>query len=258
MSAGVITALGLAVLVGLTLGALGAGGSILTLPIFVFIAGIATTEAVAMSLVVVGGTSLPAAGLHYWRGHFHTKAALYFSATGVVASYFGSYLTHMASQRVLLGIFAGLMLSAGIAMLRRRSDSENRSKCNLIRCLLLGAIVGGLTGFLGVGGGFMIVPALVLFAGIGAKDAVGASLAIITLNAAAGVVGQIQNTSIDWPMTLGFLGLAILGMFGGLAVAEKIPSDKLQEGFGWFVVVLALVIGGLAAAGISMPSGSGQ
>lgn len=257
MNAGVLTALVLAIPVGLTLGALGGGGSILTLPIFVFIAGIPTAEAVAMSLVIVGGASLPAAGLHYWRGNFHIRAALYFAATGVIASYFGSYLTQMVSQRVLLGIFAVLMLIAGGAMVRRRSEQNQPSKCNMIRCLGIGAIVGGLTGFLGVGGGFMIVPALVLFAGIETKDAVGASLAIITLNAAAGLVGQIQHTSIDWYLTLGFLGLTVLGMFAGLAVAEKVSSDLLKKLFGWLVIVLGLIVGGLAAAGVSMPSGSG-
>lgn len=258
MSAGVIIALVLAIPVGLTLGALGGGGAILTLPIFVFIAGIPTAEAVAMSLVTVGGASLPAAGLHYWRGNFHRRAALYFAATGVIASYFGSYLTQMVSQRMLLGIFAALMLIAGGAMIRRRSDLEQRSRCNIVRCLIIGAIVGGLTGFLGVGGGFMIVPALVLFAGIETKDAVGASLAIITLNAAAGLVGQIQHITIDWHLTLAFLGLTVLGMFAGLAVAEKVPSDLLKHVFGWLVIVLALTVGGLAAASVSMPSGSGS
>lgn len=257
MDWGVIIALVLAVPIGLTLGALGGGGAILTLPILVFIAGIPAAEAVAMSLVVVGGSSLPAAGLHYSRGNFHAKAALYFSATGVIASYFGSYLTHLVSQRLLLGIFAGLMFLAGGAMLRQRTASTSRSRCNVVRCLSIGVVIGALTGFLGVGGGFMIVPALVLLAGIETKLAVGASLAIVTLNAAAGLVGQLQKTSIDWPLTLGLLGLAVVGMCGGSKLSQKVPSETLSQVFGWFVIVLALVVAGLVAGGVSMPSGSG-
>ncbi len=107
-----------------------------------------------------------------------------------------------------------------------------------------------LTGFLGVGGGFLIVPALVLFAGVRTKAAVGSSLAIIAMNAIGGLAGQLQQVSLDWRLTLAFLGLALVGMFGGLFVAEKVPGDILSRAFGWFVVVLALVIGGLAAAGV--------
>ncbi len=249
MSTGILAALGLAVVIGLTLGALGGGGSILTLPIFVFVAGIPAQEAVAMSMVVVGGTSLLGAALHWRQGNFHTKAAILFTATGMVGAYGGSFLTHMVSQRVLLGIFAVLMLVTGIAMVRRRSGSQDQRQCRVWPCLLIGAVVGLLTGFLGVGGGFLIVPALVLFAGVETKAAVGSSLAIIALNAVGGLVGQLQYVVLDWWLTLSILGLAMFGMFGGLFLAEKVPSESLSKAFGWFVVVLALVIGGLAAAG---------
>jgi uncharacterized membrane protein YfcA len=252
MTTGILAALVLAVVIGLTLGSLGGGGSILTLPIFVFVAGIPAQEAVAMSMVVVGGTSLLGAALHWRQGNFHAKAAILFAATGVVGAYGGSFLTHMVSQRVLLGIFAVLMLVTGVAMLRRRSGSQDqrqRQQCRVWPCLLLGAVVGLLTGFLGVGGGFLIVPALVLFAGVETKPAVGSSLAIIALNAAGGLIGQLQYVSLDWWLTLSFLGLSLVGMFGGLFLAEKVPSESLSKAFGWFVVVLALVIGGLAAAG---------
>jgi uncharacterized protein len=250
MTGGTVLSLALAVLIGLTLGALGGGGSILTLPIFVFVAGIPAQEAVAMSMVVVGGTSLLGAALHWRNGNFHTKAVLLFAATGMVGAYGGSFLTHMVSQRMLLGIFAALMLVKGIAMIRKRSEKKDQQQCRFWPCLLIGAVVGVLTGFLGVGGGFLIVPALVLFAGIETKAAVGSSLAIIALNAVGGLVGQMQQVSLNWWLTLSFLGLALVGMFGGLFVAEKVPSESLSKAFGWFVVVLALVIGGLAAAGV--------
>ncbi len=254
MTGGTALSLTLAILIGLTLGALGGGGSVLTLPIFVFVAGIPAQEAVAMSMVVVGGTSLLGAVIHWWNGNFHPKAALLFAATGVVGAYSGSLLTHMVSQRGLLGLFAALMLVAGIAMLRKRTEKKDKRQCRFWPCLLIGAVVGVLTGFLGVGGGFLIVPALVLFAGIETKAAVGSSLAIIALNAVGGLVGQMQQVSLNWPLTLSFLGLALVGMFGGLFVAEKVPGESLSKAFGWFVVVLALVIGVLAAAGVRTPS----
>jgi uncharacterized membrane protein YfcA len=254
MTGGTALALALASLIGLTLGALGGGGSILTLPIFVFVAGIPAQQAVAMSMIVVGGTSLLGAILHWRKGSFHLKAVLLFAATGVFGAYVGSCLTHMVSERVLLGIFAALMLVTGMTMVRKRTDEKHQRQCRFWPCLLIGAAVGVLTGFLGVGGGFLIVPALVLFAGIETKAAVGSSLAIIALNAVGGLVGQSQQVSLDWWLTLSFLGLAVVGMFGGLLVAEKIPSESLSKAFGWLVVVLALAIGGLAAAGVRTTS----
>ena len=257
MSLGTVVSLALAVLIGLALGALGGGGSILTLPIFVFVAGIPAQESVAMSMVVVGGTSLLGAVLHWRKRHFHPKATILFAATGVIGAYGGSFLTHMVSQRALLGIFSVLMLVTGVAMVRKRTDRKDRQRCRLWPCLLIGAGVGVLTGFLGVGGGFLIVPALVLFAGIETKAAVGSSLAIITLNAVGGLVGQMQQVALNWWLTLGFMGLAVVGVFGGLLVAEKFSGESLSKAFGWFVIVLAVVIGGLAAAGVrttSLPS----
>jgi len=250
MTTGTFISLALSVVIGLTLGALGGGGSILTLPVFVFIAGVPAQEAVAMSMVVVGGTSLLGAALHWQKGNFHVQAAVLFAATGVVGAYAGSFITHMVSQQLLLGIFAALMLVTGIAMIRRRSETTEPGKCRFWPCLLIGAAVGVLTGFLGVGGGFLIVPALVLFAGVETKAAVGSSLAIIALNAAGGLAGQLQQVTLDWRLTAISLALASIGLFGGLFVAEKVPGELLSKGFGWFVVVLAIIIGGLAAFGM--------
>jgi len=200
--------------------------------------------------VVVGGTSLLGAALHGQKGNFHTKATLLFAATGVAGAFGGSFLTHLVSQRVLLGLFAALMLVTGSAMVRQRSQKRAGRQCRFWPCLLIGAVVGLLTGFLGVGGGFLIVPALVLFAGIEAKAAVGSSLAIISLNSVGGLVGQLRQVSLDWWLTFAFLGLALIGMVGGYIVAEKVPGELLAKAFGWFVVVLAVVIGGLTAAGM--------
>lgn len=252
----IIITLALALLVGLTIGALGAGGSVLALPIFVYIAGIPPAKAVAMSLVVVGGASLAGAVLHYYRGHFHARAALTFAITGVLGAFLGAYLTHLVSGRVLMLIFAALLLAAGVAMLANAGESERKAQCRIAYCLLLGAGVGALTGFIGVGGGFMIVPALVLFAGIDAKKALGSSLTIITLNSAAGLIGHLRHLSLDWRLTVSFLGLALLGMLSGVGMAEKIPAQTLQKAFGWFISAIALLIGGMSAFGVAMPAGT--
>lgn len=242
MTPGTVISLALALLIGLTLGALGGGGSILTLPVLVYVAGIPAQQAVAMSMVVVGATSLLGAGLHWRRGNFHLRATVLFAATGVIGAYAGSFLTSMVSQQVLLGIFAALMLVTGVAMIRRDSERDHSGQCRLWPCLLIGAGVGVLTGFLGVGGGFLIVPALVLLAGISAKNAVGASLAIIAVNAVGGLIGQLQQVTLDWRLTLAFVALSAVGMFAGLWVVQKVPSEALTKAFGWFVVILALVI----------------
>lgn len=240
-------ALILAVLVGITLGIFGAGGSILTLPVLTFVLGVPVGQAVVMSMVVVGGSSLPAAARYWQQGSFHTRAAILLSVTGAPGAYLGSFLTELVSERTLLLIFAAIMLAAGGAMVRGRAEQSHRDRrCRVWPCLLIGAAVGVLTGFLGVGGGFLIVPALVLFAGIDAKRAVGTSLAIITLNTLAGLAGQLRSISIDWGITLAFLGLAFLGMLVGVVLGERLPADRIRTAFGWFVILLAVVIGGLA------------
>ena len=119
---------------------------------------------------------------------------------------------------------------------------KEKRECHVWPCLLIGAAVGVLTGFLGVGGGFLIVPALVLLAGVETKAAIGSSLAIIALNAVGGLSGQLQQVVLDWPLTLAFTGLAMLGMLSGLFVASKVPDQTLARAFGWLVIVLSLVI----------------
>lgn len=254
MNPGTLAAIILSAAVGVSLGALGGGGSILMVPILVYVAALPAHQAIPVSLVVVGATSMIGAGAHYWRGNIHLKAALLFGASGVVGSYLGSYLTHLFSERLLLAGFAALMLIVGFAMLRQRPAPEGETRCSAGPCLLIGFIVGALTGFLGVGGGFLIVPALIMFAALPTQKAVGTSLVIITLSAAAGFLGQLQKTSVDWASALKFGMPAVFGLFGGFLVADKIPDDKLQKAFGWLIIVLGLVIGGLTGTGISVTS----
>ncbi|WP_197525418.1 sulfite exporter TauE/SafE family protein [Pseudobythopirellula maris] len=154
---------------------------------------------------------------------FHLKASVLFAAAGTIGAYVGSFLTSLVSQQVLLGCFAALMLVTGAAMIRRDAERGQSAQCRLWPCLLIGASVGVLTGFLGVGGGFLIVPALVLLAGIETKNAVGASLAIIALNSVGGLIRQLQQVSLDWRLTLAFLALSDVGILAGLGVVQKVP-----------------------------------
>ena len=237
-----IFALLLASLIGLSLGLLGSGGSIITLPVMVYIAGIPVSQAVGMSLVVVGGTSAVGSFLRFRQGEFAGRAAILFTVSGMIGAFYGAQLTHLVESKTLMLLFSGLMLIVGTALLRKRAVKAEPKSCHLVQCLTVGALVGIMTGFLGVGGGFLILPALVLFAGLEMKTAIGTSLAIISLNSAAGVVGQLRYVSLDWTQTLSFLAVAVLGMFGGQWLAKRLSSQSLQRGFAWAIIVLGLFL----------------
>ncbi|MBZ5633323.1 MAG: sulfite exporter TauE/SafE family protein [Acidobacteriia bacterium] len=237
-------ALLLALLIGLSLGALGSGGSIVTLPILVYVAGIEPKAAVGMSMAIVGGTSLLGGYFHWRSGNFLLKPALLFSATGIVGAYLGSGGTHLVSSSVLLLLFSGLMLVVAARMLGgaqvlRSSDVT----CSTYRCIASGFAVGLVTGFLGVGGGFLIVPALVWFAGLDAKRAIGTSLGIIAANSAAGLAGQLRYTHWDWPLTGTFLACSLIGMGLGIPIARRAPERALRKAFAIVVLAVAVAIG---------------
>jgi uncharacterized membrane protein YfcA len=238
-----IAALALTLLVGVSLGALGSGGAMLALPLLVHVAGFAPREAVAMSLVIVGGTSMLGAYVHYRLGNYHFQATLLLASTGVICAYAGSWWTHLVPGHILMLIFAGLLAVVGANMLLSRPESGARGACRPLRCVLIGAGVGWLTGFLGVGGGFLIVPALVLLAGIETRKAIGASLAIITLNSAAGFVGQLRYIDVDPRATLLFLAVAMAGMLGGIPIANRLPEARLLKIFGGMLLTVAAAIG---------------
>jgi uncharacterized membrane protein YfcA len=235
----------LSVGIGLLIGTMGSGGSIVILPVLVYIAGIEPYSAVPMSMAVVGTTSLLAAWLQARRGHFHIKAALLLGTTGIVGAYFGSEGTRVVSEQTLMLIFATLLLVVGIVMYRGGVKGLPPGVCRPIRCLSVGAVVGLLSGFLGVGGGFLIVPALVLFAGLETRTAVGTSLAIIALNSAAGLAGQIRYAEFDWTFTLAVTSLTVIGMLGGLAVGDRLPEETLRKAFASTLLIVAIVVGGL-------------
>ena len=232
----------MAVLIGVSLGLLGSGGSIVTLPVLVYVAGIPAHQAVGMSLAIVGGTSALGSLLNLRRGTLDLRAAAFFSLSGILGALIGARFTHLVSARSLMMLFGALMLVVGLRMLMGNGEAQSGRKCRPLRCLGTGLGVGLLTGFLGVGGGFVILPALVFFAGLEVKAAIGTSLAVIAVNSFAGLVGQLRYVQFDWPVTLGFLGAALAGMAGGSAVASRISSQSLRRAFAGSIIVLGMFL----------------
>jgi uncharacterized protein len=251
MSTAVLLALLLAVLIGVSLGTFGSGGSIITVPVLVYVAGVPAHAAVAMSLIIVGSTSAVGSYLLSRAGGFDKRAAAIFAATGVAGAFGGARLTSLVSGGTLMEIFAALMLLAGWRMLAPRAQKTGSGGCRIPRCAAVGLCLGVLTGFLGVGGGFLIVPALVLFAGLDMKRAVPTSLAIIAVNSVGGLAGQLRYATFDWPLTAAFLGSALVGMFGGSMLVRRISGEALRQGFAWLVILLGVVILGIQLLGLA-------
>jgi hypothetical protein len=237
-----VLTLALATLIGLSLGLLGSGGSIVTVPILVYVAGIPAHQAVGMSLVIVGGTSAIGSLLNVRKGNFNLRASAFFSVTGMAGAFIGGRFTHLVPAPVLMLLFGALMLVVGARMLNRSEASIQARQCRPLRCMAVGLAVGLLTGFLGVGGGFLIVPALVLFAGLDMKPAVGTSLAIIAVNSFGGLIGQLQHVDFAPRLTLEFLCAAVVGMFTGTALAGRFSAESLRRGFALCVLLLGAAL----------------
>jgi hypothetical protein len=229
-------------LVGLALGLLGSGGSILTLPVLVYVAHVPGHQAVGMSLVIVGGTSLLGCFLNRRRGALDLRAALLFAGSGIPGAWVGAGFSHLVSARVLLLSFGALLLVVGWRMLMPDGPAQPARQCKRLPSLLGGLGVGLLTGFLGVGGGIIILPALVLFAGLEMKVAVGTSLAVIAANCLAALVGQLHYVHFDLPPALGFLAAAAAGMFGGQALVPRVSSTWLRRAFAWGIIGLGALL----------------
>ena len=243
-----IVALLLTALVGFALGTMGSGGSIIMVPLLVYVAGLPPGEAVVVSLVVVGGTSLLGAYLRQRAGQFHWQAVKFLSLPGIAGALVGARFTALVEPHTLMLLFAALLLAVGVTMVRDRGDVERVPRCRPLLCMSIGAVIGGLTGFLGVGGGFLIVPALVLLAGIDTAAAIGASLAIIAINALGGVLGHLDGALALWRQALLFLAIAVVGMLAGARIGTTLPERTLKRGFGYAVIAVALAIGAATLA----------
>ena len=244
MSFMLVTGLILSAVIGLSLGLIGGGGSILTVPILVYLLGIGPHEAVGMSLAVVGVTSLVGSYLHYRKDNVDLPTAFSFGVSGMAGAFAGSPLTKLVSPGVLMTSFGILMLAVAASMLLRgkRDESEAEHKPHPLGGILAGFGVGVMTGFLGVGGGFLIVPALVLFSGLNMKKAVGTSLFVIFLNCVAGLAGHLSQGKIDMKLTAAVTLLAAGGAVAGSVLSRRIAAHHLQKMFAVLVLGIGVFI----------------
>jgi uncharacterized protein len=238
-----VTLLGavLALVVGLTLGLLGGGGSILTVPVLVYALGIPAKPAIAMSLPVVGITSLVGAAVHWRRQTIRLRAAVQFGLIAMAGAFVGARVATLLSGAVQLVILAVVMLMAAVAMLRpaRATPTESHKPMQLA---LVALGVGVLTGIVGIGGGFLVVPALVLLAGVPMREAAGTSLLVIAMNAASGFVGHLGEQALDWRLLLQFAMLTVVGTVVGIAAAARVPQQQLRRAFAVLLVGMGAFI----------------
>lgn len=234
--------IGLAALIGLSLGLLGGGGSILTVPIFVYVLGFGAKEAIAMSLAVVGAVSLFGAMGHWKAGNVNLRVAGIFGVVAMMGTYLGARLAVFFSGAAQLALFAVVMLVAAWFMFRpKRVDPDpagDPKEMPLGLIVIEGIAVGVLTGLVGVGGGFLIVPALVLLGKIPMKQAVGTSLLVISMKSAAGFAGYLGQVQIDWAFMGLFSAVAIAGILLGTYLVRYVPQHALQRAFAMFLVVM--------------------
>ena len=226
-----------AALIGLSLGLTGAGGSIITLPVLVYLAGIPPKEAVGLSLFVVGAAALVGALQRFRSAEIHLRAGFMFAAAGMAGAAAGARLTPLVSGRVLMALFAVLMLAVALNMLMGpKIEPSTHADCRPMRCLLAGLGVGVLTGFIGVGGGFLLMPALVKFAKLPLRTATGTSLAVISFNSAAGFFSHLGESPPRWSLALVFAGIAATGVLLGSSFARRLPVARLRQGFAFMVI----------------------
>ena len=237
-------AMGLAILVGLSLGLMGGGGSILTVPIFVYVAGIATKSAVAMSLPVVGFTSLVGAVGHWRSGNVNVRAALTFGAVAMVGAFAGARMSAWLSGSAQMALLAAVMLVAAAAMLRQRPADPATPAPSRSGAVIAAAAagVGVLTGLVGIGGGFLAVPALVLLVRLPMREAIGTSLLVIALNSGAGLLGYAGQVDMDWRYVALFAAFATAGIALGTYLVRFVPQTLLRRAFAVFLLCIGALM----------------
>ncbi len=245
-----------AIVVGLVIGLAGGGGSILTVPIFVYVFHVPTVLATTYSLFVVGSTSLIGSINHIWKKRVDLRVTLAFALPSFLSVYLSRRFLVPAlpdplfqlndfvlpKSDAILYFFAMVMIIAARAMIRSDRPEQGEAADGRPRYGALsldGLAVGLLTGTIGAGGGFLIVPMLVLLAGLPIHRAVATSVLIIAVNSFVGFLGDINHTKLNWGFLLPFTGLSIAGIFLGMYLAQFVPADRLKKGFGWFVLVVA-------------------
>ncbi|HEU4829527.1 MAG TPA: sulfite exporter TauE/SafE family protein [Gemmatimonadales bacterium] len=238
----------LAALIGLSLGLLGGGGSTLTVPIFVYVLGFAPKDAIAMSLPVVGLTSLVGAASHWRSGNVQVKTALLFGVVAMAGSYLAArFLAPLMSGALQLALLAIVMLVAAVSMFRSAGQKQAgvEAPARPLALPLLGAValfVGAMTGVVGIGGGFLIVPALVLLARVPMKQAIGTSLLVIAMNTASGYAGYAGRTTMAWGFLAGFTAIAIGGILAGSRLVRYVSQAQLKRAFAVFLIAVGALV----------------
>lgn len=236
--------LAFAALIGLSLGLLGGGGSILTIPVLVYVLDFPAKPAIAMSLPVVGVTSLIGAVVHWRLGNVRVGTALTFGLVAMAGAFAGAKLSILLTGEAQLTMLAVVMFAAAVSMLRGGARANAVVVASPRRTLLLPVAlgVGVLTGLLGIGGGFLVVPALVLLARVSMRQAVGTSLLVIAMNSASGFAGYLGTMDFDWSFLAGFTVVAVIGALAGTALSERVPQSSLRRAFAVFLLGLAAFV----------------
>lgn len=235
----------LALLIGLSLGLMGGGGSILTVPVLVYALKMEPKSAIALSLAIVGLTSLIGSISHFRAKNINLKVALVFGSIAMAGTYLGTKISVLMSGTTQLTLFAVIMFMASIFMFKGRKnqrDEQTSVKLNYLLIIVVGLFVGVLTGLVGVGGGFMIVPALVLIARIPMKQAIGTSLLIISLNSLTGFTGYIGTIEIPWLFLTKFTAFTGVGIILGSYFVKFVSPEKLKKIFAVFLVFMSIFI----------------
>ena len=248
------------ILIGVALGLIGGGGSILTVPVLVYLFAIEPVIATSYSLFIVGLTSAVGSFNYFKKGLVNIKTAIVFGIPSIVAVFATRALIVPAIPKevftvgdfivtksiLMMVLFAVLMIAASYSMIKKdkktASDENDEQKFNYPLILIEGAVVGILTGLVGAGGGFLIIPALVILSKLPMKEAVGTSLVIIAAKSLIGFFGESGETSIDWQFLMTISAFAIIGIVIGTAMSKKIDGAKLKPAFGWFVLIMGIYI----------------
>ncbi len=232
----------LAAVMGVALGLLGGGGSILTVPILVWVVGLEAKQAIAGSLVIVGATALAGLVSHARAGNVRWRTGLLFGGFAMAGAYAGGRAAALLPGPALLALFAVMMAVTALAMLRRRQAAGTPRRRPWPYVMVEGLVVGAVTGLVGAGGGFLVVPALVVLGGLAMHEAVGTSLLVIAMKSIAGYAGYAGHVDLDWALLAPLAGTAVAGSVVGVLLSRRIAADALRRVFAGFVLAMAAVL----------------
>lgn len=245
------------ILIGISLGLIGGGGSILTIPILVYLFKINPVLATTYSLFIVGFTAAIGSFKHYQLGNLKFQSAIPFAIPSLISiivvrkflmpiipeTIFSLGTFSLTKDVLIMLLFSVLMIAASYSMINSKKDITQEVQPQVVKVAFIGALVGIVTGFLGAGGGFLIIPALIFFTGLTMKEAIGTSLLIIVFNSFFGFLGDVINgVNIDYLFLLSIAFFALIGIFIGTFLSKKIEGSKLKPAFGWFVLVMGVYI----------------